>query len=281
MPLSKKIEDKDFGEVKLSKYKKAKYLKVKVAANAAVSMSMPYSISYEDAMHFLEEKRDWVKDELEKLELNSGQLKFLKPKGVIDITEPLENFPGSIIPIDFSTKFRSLEIIRTELTKATYRITPSTIRVYVPEKKERPQQFSLFGFLDFAQQEEEKDDLKAIKEVVKEAIEKALKREAHNYLPRRLKELSDKHQLFYEGLSLRNTKTRWGSCTHDNKINLCIHMMKLPEHLIDYIMLHELAHTIEKNHSVHFWSLLSDLLARDAKSVDKELKDYSTELIIV
>lgn len=57
-----------------------------------------------------------------------------------------------------------------------------------------------------------------------------------------------------------------------------MHLMKLPDELIDYVLLHELAHTVEKNHSRRFWDLLSSMLGTDAKAIDKRLKRYQPEI---
>jgi len=48
-------------------------------------------------------------------------------------------------------------------------------------------------------------------------------------------------------------KTRWGSCSYKNNININLCICYLPQDLQDYIILHELAHTVVKNHSRHFW----------------------------
>ena len=53
--------------------------------------------------------------------------------------------------------------------------------------------------------------------------------------------------------------------------------MRLPEHLCDYVILHELCHTIEKNHGKHFWTLL-DKVSGNAKGLDKELKNYNPSI---
>ena len=70
------------------------------------------------------------------------------------------------------------------------------------------------------------------------------------------------------------TKTRWGSCSFKNNINLSLHLMRLREELIDYVILHELVHTKVKNHSREFWTTL-DIYCPKSKSLDKELKKYS------
>ena len=92
-------------------------------------------------------------------------------------------------------------------------------------------------------------------------------------LPTRIAELAQIHGFKYAKVSIRNSKTRWGSCSFNNNINLSLHLMMLPNHLIDYVILHELAHTKEKNHGIHFWKLLDEVSA-NAKGLDKEVKQY-------
>ena len=76
---------------------------------------------------------------------------------------------------------------------------------------------------------------------------------------------------------IKNNKTRWGSCSHRNNINLSLHLMRLPEHLIDYIIAHELVHTVHKNHSNKFWKDLENVFP-GAKAADRELKDYRIDI---
>ena len=109
------------------------------------------------------------------------------------------------------------------------------------------------------------------------AIEETLRKEAKDYLPQRVKELAEKNSFRFKKVSVRNSKTRWGSCSYENNINLNIHLMRLQDHLIDYVILHELVHTKIKNHSRDFWNML-DLVTGNAKNLDKELKNYRTKI---
>jgi predicted metal-dependent hydrolase len=54
--------------------------------------------------------------------------------------------------------------------------------------------------------------------------------------------------------------------------------MRLPKELRDYVILHELAHTVEKNHQPPFWNFLDTLTEGNAKKLDKELKNYTTRI---
>ena len=89
----------------------------------------------------------------------------------------------------------------------------------------------------------------------------------------RLSVLAAKYGFYYNRVTIRNQKTRWGSCSHDNNISLNIRLAKLPQALMDYVLLHELVHTRIKNHSPVFWNEL-DYYVDNAKTLDKQLKRF-------
>ena len=91
------------------------------------------------------------------------------------------------------------------------------------------------------------------------------------YLINRVEILAKKHGFQYSKLKFKVMKTRWGSCTAKNNINLNMLITYLPKKLQDYVILHELAHTRIKDHSHRFWALL-DKITGDAKGIHKQLK---------
>ena len=99
------------------------------------------------------------------------------------------------------------------------------------------------------------------------------KQAAKEFLEGRIKELADKFGFVYNKVTIRNQKTRWGSCSGKNNINLNMKLMNIPNHLIYYVLMHELVHTKVKNHSPLFWRTL-DIYVGNAKAIDKELKKY-------
>ena len=85
---------------------------------------------------------------------------------------------------------------------------------------------------------------------------RALKREAERLLPPRLAGLAAKHQKAYTSVAIKQLKRRWGSCDSHQAITLNFFLMELPWDYIDYVLLHELSHTIEMNHGPAFWRTL-------------------------
>lgn len=91
---------------------------------------------------------------------------------------------------------------------------------------------------------------------LKEIIHRVLRSEANRVLPRLLLDLAKQHGFKISNITIKGNTSSWGSCSGKKNINLSYHILTLPAHLINYILLHELCHTVEMNHSERFWSLL-------------------------
>jgi len=79
---------------------------------------------------------------------------------------------------------------------------------------------------------------------------------AKKYLTKRTKELSEKLGFEYNKLFIRNQRTKWGNCSKQKNISLNWRLIKTPILVIDYLIIHELVHTIVMNHTQKFWTLL-------------------------
>lgn len=102
-----------------------------------------------------------------------------------------------------------------------------------------------------------------------------LRRAAKADLPGRMVRLTEATGLRCEKLTIRASRTKWGSCSGQNHISLSLYLMTLPEVLRDFVILHELCHTVHHNHSPRFHALLDRLTGGREKELSRELRRYT------
>ena len=107
-----------------------------------------------------------------------------------------------------------------------------------------------------------------------EQIER-MRREAKALLPERVAFWAQKFGFKYGRVSIRASRSKWGSCSGDNNISLSLFLMTLPEHLRDYVIIHELCHTVHHNHSAAFHALVDRCLGGNEKNLRSELRRFS------
>lgn len=86
-----------------------------------------------------------------------------------------------------------------------------------------------------------------------------LRRRAERELPARLRQLAVRHGFKVGRITIRDQRSRWGSCSPNGSISLNWRLVLMPDHVRDYVLLHELAHLRVPNHSRRFWRLMSEL----------------------
>lgn len=100
---------------------------------------------------------------------------------------------------------------------------------------------------------------------------------AKDFLPeieRRVDHINDRYfQQDIRTVRLKHTQSRWGSCSNTGTINLSTRLLFAPDDVIDYVIIHELAHLIEFNHSRKFWSIIKNIMP-DYKSKEAWLREY-------
>lgn len=117
----------------------------------------------------------------------------------------------------------------------------------------------------------------AVQTVAEKACIKALRLQAESLLPQRLQYQANTHGFSYSGSTIKQLKGRWGSCDHNKHIVLNLFLMQLPWELIDYVLLHELTHTVVMKHGPEFWSELKRVCP-NVSSYRKQIKAYQPRL---
>ncbi len=100
---------------------------------------------------------------------------------------------------------------------------------------------------------------------------KELKRKALEYIPSRVDYFAKIMDVMPSNVSINQAKTRFGSCSSKKRLNFSCNVMRYPNEAIDYVIVHELAHIKELNHSKRFWSIVEGVMP-DYKERQKLLK---------
>ena len=232
---SKQMQIVDVGSIQLIKSRRVKHISITIKPFKEVRVSVPMQISFTEAENVVRKKVDWIKKHQAKIKSEEQKLTVFNER------------------TNFRTKKHKLIINKTDDKEITASISGEEINVFYP------------GHLGVKH--------KSVQIFIRKIIEEALRKEAKQFLPARVKELAVKYNFNYNKIFIKNIKSRWGSCSKKGNVNFSLHLMVLPEELIEYIILHELAHTIEHNHSKNFWAVLNKIYG-NAKTVDRKLKNY-------
>ena len=115
-------------------------------------------------------------------------------------------------------------------------------------------------------------------QMIRTAVIETLRAEAHAVLPPMVERLAAQHGFSYNGLTIKNIHSKWGSCSTTNHLNFSLYLMLLPSELIEFVVLHELCHTVHKNHSARFHTLLNSIVGGNEQSLNRKLRQFRASL---
>ncbi len=101
----------------------------------------------------------------------------------------------------------------------------------------------------------------------------ANKARAKKVITARVKHFAELHRFTFKRISIKNTSSRWGSCSTKDNLNFNYKLIFLSEALLDYVVVHELCHLRHHNHSASFWKEVSQILP-DYRARERELRKY-------
>lgn len=113
-----------------------------------------------------------------------------------------------------------------------------------------------------------------------EKLKSFLIKQSKSYISKRTQEIAQTFDLKYKSVSIRSSTTRWGSCGYKNSLNFTYKLIMCPPKVIDYIIIHELSHTIEKNHSRKFYNLVASMMP-DYEVAEKWLKTNKSIIHVI
>lgn len=269
MILSRIFTDREFGPIMVRKNSRSRSISIRVRASEGrtgcrISVTVPYSRTLQDGIDYLNTRRDWVREALKKQEkvnasaqIHDGfvmrtllsQIVF-RPSGEVSPVLPSDAAPvgklsfrirTSVIdnPQDSGRLWLSLDKpthIRIIEVPAGFRLPPSAkVNASVDPSSAIPQ--------------------KALRDVLAEV----LREEAKILLPQKLSYFAGQYGFKFRKVTIKHNSSNWGSCSRAGNINLNLNLIRLPEPLCDYVLLHELCHLKEPNHGPHFHALLERL----------------------
>ncbi len=256
MILNRIFTDREFGPIMVRKNSRSRSISIRVRASEGrtgcrISVTVPYSRTLQDGIDYLNTRRDWVREALRKQEkvnasaqIHDGfvmrtllsQIVF-RPSGEVSPVLPSAASAGKL-----SFRIRTSVIDNPQDSGRLWLSLdkPTHIRIV-----EVPAGFSAPNVVS----------QKALRDVLVEV----LREEAKILLPQKLSYFSDQYGFHFHKVTIKHNSSNWGSCSRAGNINLNLNLIRLPEPLCDYVLLHELCHLKEPNHGPRFHALLERL----------------------
>lgn len=236
---SKTIELETIGEVLISRNRRSMNFRISIKPDGKVRLTIPWLASFSSGENFLKQQIQWITDTKARLSQ--------RPKVIRLIQEGHQ----------FTTP------------NYTYLVRSATVL------KPRIRYVRTEGTLYFEFPNTQKIESAEIQLSLKTLIEKMLRTDAKKYLPKRIEELAKEYGYTYNKITIKNNISNWGSCSTRQNINLNLHLMRLNSRLIDYVIVHELVHTVIKNHGPQFKATMQNYFP-DIKELDAILKKTGT-----
>ena len=238
---SKVLNIESLGVVTISKNRQATRHRITVKPDGTIRVTIPWIASFRSGELFLSEHREWIVQTKEKL-----AQKQITPKLI---------HSGHL----FSTRNYHYYVSSADIPRFRIRYDENEKRIY----------------FEFPVNQLIESDV--LQKQIKHAVENVLRFDAKKFLPARIAELALSLGYIYNKVTIKNNKTNWGSCSNRKNINLNLHLMRLSDNLIDYIIVHELVHTVIPNHGSKFKAIMQKHFG-NVEEMDKEIKKIKTAI---
>lgn len=221
--------------------KRAKYIRIKLSRQGDLSVTLPVFSKVSLAHEFIRSKSIWVE------------------KNLLKTTVQTTNILPQTLNLRLLAQSWSVE----------YREFQASTKTILRLEEQAGQMLVLYGGTRHL------NDFKLVAKI----INNWCKKKAQDIFSTMLQELAESHGFHYQRLRIRAQKTRWGSCSSQKSISLNCKLLFMPEDVVKYVMIHELCHTLEMNHSSRFWRLVEECDPH-YRSHKQQLKSLGKEITI-
>lgn len=225
----------DMGTVTYRRHSRSRRVAIHIRPFEGVVVVYPRSLSLAKAETLVRSKSDWIHARLSDVRRSEGALLARAASG------------------ETMTRHHRVRFMEVDARSVTLRVSGGEILLRYPRGSA--------------------PDGPLVRRAIWKGIIAACRREARVYLPDRVAALAETHGFRVEGVAIKNLRSRWGSCSSRGNINLNLRLMQLPDHLVDYVILHELMHTRVRHHGPDFWRLFQNILP-GARMLDAELNRF-------
>ena len=215
---------------------RAKRLSLKIDSTGKFTLVIPKFTMGFSVNRFIEQNADWINEHTEK----AKNMQKLHPKPKYQTGDTFYYFGEKVF----------LEVSPSSKKRPSIKIREDKMIICIYEKVSKKEGV----------------------EMVKKAIEKFYRKKAEEVIHDRLQFFSEQYDFKYNNVVLKNQKTRWGSCSSSKNLNFNWRLIMAPIEVIDYIVVHELCHLKQMNHSLKFWKLIEKIIP-DYKKSKKWLKE--------
>lgn len=241
--MTKKIRYQNY-DIKLVNHPRAKHIRLSVSEKGEIKLTKPNYVRFTDIKKFLSKHDDWLDRIMKKISVSNNRLLKINEETNLSIS-------GEV----FSFKIYKIDISRTQKVK----INHEEKVIYIFKHKHNSNT-------------SEKEIIEKLKTQLKK-YSKGIFQEKSLYWANQMNTRFNK-------ISVRSQKTRWGSCSTAGNLNYNWKLILAPPEVLEYVVVHEIAHLIEHNHSHRFWSLVERNYP-DFKQAKSWLKKHGNKLNIL
>lgn len=265
-------DDAEIGEIHFVKSARSRRISIRVHPVRGVTVTVPWAMRYDDGMKFFLRKRDWV---LSTVRRQGERLRQAEKDGM------------AVSSIHDGTVVRTLlsEIVFVRDIPAAEHPSGAPLRISVRSSLVEDVKLTGRLYLSLDRPISRKEvhypcvsDSPALSAALMKALVKILRDEARSLLPVKLRFFAERYGFCYNGVTIKHNSSNWGSCSTLGNINLNLNLVRLPEPVCDYVLLHELAHLRHHDHGPEFHDLLERLCSDNLTRLSSLGDPYVTTL---